>query len=113
MQWIDDEHFAIANEGDMDGGSRGFTVFSKDGTTVYESGTDFEKAVIQVGHYPDKRSDAKGAEPEGLEFASFDGTPYLFVMSERGSVVGVYDMTDPAAPVLTRTLTLALTPTLT
>ncbi len=110
VQWIDDEHFAIANEGDMDGGSRGFTVFSKDGTTVYESGTDFEKAVIQVGHYPDKRSDAKGAEPEGLEFASFDGTPYLFVMSERGSVVGVYDMTDPAAPVLTQMLPSGIAP---
>ncbi|EIE50227.1 hypothetical protein C357_14806 [Citreicella sp. 357] len=110
VQWIDDDHFAIANEGDMDGGSRGFTIFAKDGTLVYESGTDFETAVIQVGHYPDKRSDAKGAEPEGLEFASFDGTPYLFVMSERGSVVGVYDVTDPSAPVLKQMLPSGIAP---
>ncbi|MDO6584882.1 esterase-like activity of phytase family protein [Salipiger sp. 1_MG-2023] len=110
VQWIDDDHFATANEGDMDGGSRGFTIFAKDGTVVYESGADFEKAVIEVGHYPDKRSDAKGAEPEGLEFATFDGTPYLFVMSERGSVVGVYDVSDPAAPVLTQMLPSGIAP---
>ncbi|MBU2963803.1 esterase-like activity of phytase family protein [Citreicella sp. C3M06] len=110
VQWIDDDHFATANEGDMDGGSRGFTIFAKDGTVAYESGADFEKAVIEVGHYPDKRSDAKGAEPEGLEFATFDGTPYLFVMSERGSVVGVYDVSDPAAPMLTQMLPSGIAP---
>ena len=98
VQWIDKDHFATANEGDMDGGSRGFTVFAKDGTVVYESGASFEHAIIQTGHYPDKRSDAKGAEPEGMEFATFDDTPFLFVLAERASVVGVYDMTNPANP---------------
>jgi hypothetical protein len=102
IQWIDNDHFATANEGDMDGGSRGFTVFRKDGTVVYESGTSFEYAIAEIGHYPEGRSDAKGVEPEGMEFATFNGTPMLFLLSERGSVVGVYDMTDPAAPVLPR-----------
>ncbi|ANT60152.1 alkaline phosphatase [Salipiger sp. CCB-MM3] len=110
VQWLDDEHFAIANEGDMDGGSRSFTVFNKDGTEVYDSGNAFEHAVVQVGHYPDKRSDAKGAEPEGMEVATFDGTPYMILLSERGSVAGVYDMTDPAAPVLKQMLPSGIAP---
>ncbi|MEE4118761.1 MAG: esterase-like activity of phytase family protein [Paracoccaceae bacterium] len=104
LQWIDADHFAIANEGDMDGGSRGFTVFRKDGTVIYESGLSFEYAVAQIGHYPEQRSGNKGVEPEGMEFGVFDGTPMLFLLSERGSVVGVYDMTDPAAPQLTQLL---------
>lgn len=104
LQWIDNDHFAIANEGDMDGGSRGFTIFHKDGAVVYESGTSLEQAIIQAGHYPDKRSDAKGNEPEGMEFAVYGDTPYLFVLSERSSMIGVYDVTDPTAPVLANLL---------
>ncbi len=100
LQWIDADHFVIANEGDMDGGSRGFTVFHKDGTVMYESGTSFEYAVAEIGHYPDDRSGNKGAEPEGMEVGTFGGVPMMFILSERGSVVGVYDMTDPAEPVL-------------
>ena len=110
VQWIDDDHFAVANEGDMDGGSRGWTIFAKDGTEVYESGASFEHALIEAGHYPDKRSDAKGVEPEGMEFATFDGTPFVFLLSERGSMVGVYDVTDPAAPVLQQLLPSGVAP---
>ncbi len=100
VQWIDNDHFAIANEGDMDGGSRGWTIFNKDGTEVYEAGTSFEYAIIEMGHYPDKRSDSKGAEPEGMEFATFGDTPFAFILAERASAVGVYDVTYPTAPVL-------------
>ncbi|MGJ8610996.1 MAG: esterase-like activity of phytase family protein [Octadecabacter sp.] len=110
VQWIDNNHFAIANEGDLDGGARGWTIFNKDGTEVYEAGNTFEHAIIQLGHYPDKRSDAKGAEPEGMEFAVFDGTPYAFILAERASAVGVYDVTDPAAPVLTQMLPSGIAP---
>lgn len=104
VKWIDDNHFAIANEGDMDGGSRGWTIFHKDGTVVYESGTSFEEALIQIGHYPEKRSGNKGVEPESIEFGVFNGTPMVFVGAERASAVGVYDVTDPANPVLTQIL---------
>ena len=41
VQWIDADHVVIANEGDMDGGSRGFTVFHRDGTQVFEAGMSF------------------------------------------------------------------------
>ena len=104
VQWIDDNHFAIANEGDMDGGSRGWTIFNKDGTEVYENGTGFEQAIIAAGHYPDKRSDSKGVEPEGMEFGIFNDTPMAFILAERSSIVGVYDLTDPTAPVLAQLL---------
>ncbi|MBO9464264.1 esterase-like activity of phytase family protein [Tropicibacter sp. R15_0] len=104
VKWIDVDHFATANEGDMDGGSRGWTIFNKDGSVVYESGASFEHALVQIGHYPDKRSDSKGVEPESIEFAKFGDTPYVFVGSERGSAVGVYDVTDLSAPVLKQIL---------
>ncbi|MCG3266301.1 esterase-like activity of phytase family protein [Yoonia sp. I 8.24] len=104
VKWIDDTHFATANEGDMDGGTRGWTIFNAGGTVVYDAGTNFEYAVIQAGHYPDKRSDSKGVEPESIETATFGDTPMVFVGAERASMVGVYDVSDLANPVLTQLL---------
>ncbi|MBJ2151336.1 esterase-like activity of phytase family protein [Paracoccus sp. IB05] len=110
VQWIDNDHFATANEGDWKGGSRGFTIWKKDGTIVWESGNSLEHAIIEIGHYPEKRSKAKGIEPEGMEFARFGDTPYLFVLSERGSVAAVYDVTDLSAPKLTQLLPSGISP---
>ena len=110
VQWIDADHFATANEGDYQGGARGWTIFRKDGTVVYENGAGFEHAIVQIGHYPDKRSRSKGVEPEGLEFARFGDQPLLFVASERGSVVGVYDVADPTAPRLVQLLPSGISP---
>ncbi len=110
VQWIDTDHFAIANEGDMDGGSRGFTVFNRDGTEVFEAGTVFEYAIVEIGHYPEKRSGNKGVEPEGMEFATFGGVPMMFLLAERSSIVGVYDMSNPAQPVLAQLLPSGISP---
>lgn len=104
VTWIDDTYFATANEGDMDGGSRGWTIFSQTGDVVYDSGTDFEYAIIEVGHYPEERSGNKGVEPESVTFDVFNGTPYVFVGAERSSIVGVYNVTDPANPILEQLL---------
>ena len=104
VAWIDADHFATANEGDYEGGSRGFTIFGQDGEVIWDSGTSFEHALVEIGHYPEGRSGNKGVEPESVTFAEYDGTPLLFVGSERGSVVGVYDVTDPAAPELVQLL---------
>ena len=90
VKWLDNDRFVIANEGDYQGGARGFTIFNKKGDVLFESGARFEHEVIRVGHYPEKRSGKKGAEPEGLEVATFNGQTYIFVMSERGSVMAVY-----------------------
>lgn len=110
VQWLDADHIVTANEGDYQGGSRGWTIFRRDGTVVYDSGNSFEHAVIEAGHYPDKRSDAKGVEPETIEVATFDGTPYAFVASERGSIIGVYDLSDPQTPRLTQLLPSGISP---
>lgn len=110
LQWIDNDHVMIANEGDMDGGSRSITVFHKDGTLVWESGNAFETPIIQAGHYPDKRSDAKGVEPEGMEIAKFGEVTYAFILSERASTISVYDVTDAANPVFKQVLPSGISP---
>lgn len=97
VKWLDDNRLVIANEGDYQGGARGFTIFDKTGKVLFESGTSFEHAAAALGHYPDKRSSAKGIEPEGLEAATFGEDKLFFVLAERASVVGVYKDTgaDP------------------
>ncbi|UTW02492.1 esterase-like activity of phytase family protein [Amphritea atlantica] len=90
VKWIDENRFVIANEGDMNGGARGFTIFHKDGRILFESGTSFEQEIILAGHYPEKRSGKKGSEPEGVAVGEFDGQTYIFILSERASVIGVY-----------------------
>ncbi len=110
VKWLDDNHFITANEGDYKGGSRGWTVFKKNGTVVFESGPAFEHAIIQIGHYPEKRSGKKGVEPESVETATFGDTPMAFIGSERGSVVAVYDLSDPARPVLKQLLPSGIAP---
>ena len=89
VKWLDNDRFVVANEGDYEGGSRSFTIFSKAGEVLYESGASFEYAVAIAGHYPDARN-SKGNEPEGLETGTFGADKLIFVGSERGSVVGVY-----------------------
>jgi hypothetical protein len=89
---------ATANEGDLFGGSRGFSLFDYAGNVLYDSGTDFEQLAVRHGHYPEGRSDNKGSEPESIEFGRFWPDSFLFVGSERGSFVAVYQLngTTPA-----------------
>ena len=109
VKWVDADHFVTANEGDYEGGSRGFTIFKRDGTVVYESGASLEREMVAMGHYPDHRN-SKGVELESVEVATFDGVPHLFVASERASLVAVYDLTNLAAPVLKQILPSGISP---
>jgi hypothetical protein len=90
VKWLDDERLVVANEGDYEGGARSFTIFDKAGQVLFESGASFEHAIAAIGHYPEKRSSAKGVEPEGIEAARFGDDNLFFVLSERASIVGVY-----------------------
>jgi DNA-binding beta-propeller fold protein YncE len=83
---------ATANEGDLFGGSRGFSIFERSGSVVYDSGNEFEEIAVQHGHYPEDRSENKGAEPESIEYGRYGRDDYLFVGSERGSFVAVYKL---------------------
>lgn len=110
VTWISNDQFVTANEGDLDGGSRSFTVFNKDGTVAYEAGNSLEHLVARIGHYNDKRSDAKGNEPENAEFGRYGDTDYLFIASERSSVVAVYDLSTPNQPTYKQVLPASIGP---
>jgi hypothetical protein len=109
VQWIDDERILVANEGDYKGGSRSFTIFDKTGKVLHESGPDLEYRIATAGHFPDKRARSKGVELEGAEVKEIDGVKYLFVLSERSSVIGVYKDTG-AAPEFLQLLPSGLSP---
>ncbi|MBA4490308.1 esterase-like activity of phytase family protein [Paracoccus sp. S1E-3] len=104
LAWIDNEHFVTANEGDWKGGSRGFTIWKTDGSVVFDSGNLLDRELMRIGHYPEGRSGKKGGEPEAVISARYGEQPLIFVASERGSVVFVFDVADPAAPKLLQTL---------
>lgn len=90
VQWVDADRFVTANEGDWKGGSRGFSIFSKDGAVVYDSGNSVEHLTVRLGHYPEGRSENKGSEPEGAEVGTYGDTRYIFIGLERASLALVY-----------------------
>ena len=98
VAWIGTRFFATADEGDLDGGSRGFTIFNTDGDIVWTSGNSLDHMAVRLGHYPDDRSGNKGNEPENVEFGIFGKEKLLFVNSERSSLVFVYDVANPTRP---------------
>ncbi|MDT8321036.1 MAG: esterase-like activity of phytase family protein [Xanthomonadales bacterium] len=111
VTWIGTGHFSSANEGDMDGGSRGFTIFEGDGDVVYESYESYDYLQVMHGHYPEDRSGNKGSEPEAVSYLpDFGGRELLFVGSERGNTVAVYDLADKAAPALLQLLPAVMGP---
>lgn len=110
VTWIDNDHFVTADEGDMNGGSRGFTVFNASGDVAYSSGNQLEHLTARLGHYPEGRSGNKGNEPENAEFGQYGDNPLLFVNSERSSLVAVYDVSNPQAPELLQVLPAAAGP---
>jgi hypothetical protein len=90
VRWLDNDRFVTANEGDWKGGSRGFTIFRKDGTVEFDSGNMVDHIAIRLGHYPERRSAAKGSEPEGIEVGTYNGERLFFVGLERASLVLVF-----------------------
>ncbi|MBX2838208.1 MAG: esterase-like activity of phytase family protein [Gammaproteobacteria bacterium] len=109
VQWLDNQRLATSNEGDYNGGSRGFTIFSVEGDVLHESGLDFEYRVARAGHYPEKRSGNKGVEPEGMEVGTFGDDTWLFILAERASVIGAYKDRE-GAPEFVQLLPSALGP---
>ncbi|POF60197.1 alkaline phosphatase, partial [Vibrio vulnificus] len=45
VKWLDNDRLVIANEGDYQGGARGFTIFNQRGDVLFESGASFEHQV--------------------------------------------------------------------
>jgi DNA-binding beta-propeller fold protein YncE len=92
VAWVDGSFIATANEGDLFGGSRGFSIFDVDGSLVYDAEASYDELGVRIGHYPEGRSENKGTEPEAVKYDRFGKTEYLFVGSERGSYVAVYEL---------------------
>lgn len=110
---------AIANLGDTDGdgdhdiihtfGARSFSVWDNNGKLIYDSGSDFERitATRLPNHFNvsndangpiDKRSGAKGPEPEGLTIGSAHGKTLAFIGLERVGGVMIFNLSNPIAP---------------
>ena len=75
---------------------------------MYDSGMTPEHFITSIGHYPDARSDNKGVEFENVAVAQ--DLNMLFVISERSSVVMVYDIRDPSNPAFHQVLPSQLAP---
>ena len=88
-------------------GSRSFSIWSTDGTQVFDSGDDFEQTIARVvpeyfnsNHSEtnlEGRSDDKGPEPENLTIGQVGDRTYAFIGLERVGGVMVYDIAVPAA----------------
>jgi hypothetical protein len=91
-------------------GGRSFSIWTTDGTLVFDSGDAFEQVTAaahpdnfnasNTNNTLDNRSDDKGPEPEGVTIASLFGHTYAFILLERIGGVTVYDLRDPSAPEL-------------
>ncbi|WP_100402111.1 choice-of-anchor I family protein [Bacillus sp. FJAT-42315] len=87
-------------------GARSFSIFDAETMElVFDSGSQFETIIAkaQPEYFNttndeiafDKRSSAKGPEPETVVKGSIDGKNYAFVALERQSAIMVYDITNP------------------
>jgi len=94
VAWIGQDCIATADEGDLDGGSRGFTIFQKDGTVLLEAGARFEHLAFQrewVGDPAGKiRIGCYGTASGAWTFAYY---PRDAVESPQGGWVGLSELT--------------------
>lgn len=90
VAWLDDQRFVTANEGDYKGGSRSFSIMNIDGKVEFDSGAMLDHEAIRLGHYPERRSGAKGNEPESAEVGVFGTERLIFIGSERSSLITVW-----------------------
>ncbi len=116
-EWLGRLTVTTAN-GDPDGdgdfdhlysfGGRSFSVWGDQGNLIYDSGDDLEQltALPQAQNFnadqdendPDKRSDNKGPEPEGIVLGKIGEKIYAFVGLERIGGIMVFDISEPAQP---------------
>jgi hypothetical protein len=90
-------------------GGRSFSIWTTDGTQVFDSGSDFERIVAardpaffnasNDDRTFDSRSDNKGPEPEAVTVGEIKGRTYAFVGLERQGGILIYDVSSPWAPV--------------
>ncbi|WP_010180281.1 choice-of-anchor I family protein [Aquimarina agarilytica] len=85
-------------------GGRSFSIWTTDGSLVYDSGNSLAQKTVELGTYPESRSDDKGTEPEAVVTYTIGNFTYAFVGLERSGNVFVYDISNPTAPVFLQNL---------
>lgn len=80
-------------------GTRSFSIWNRDGTRIYDSGSQFARITARdyskLFNANDKRSDNKGAEPEALTIGKIDQATYAFIGLERTGGIMVYNISKP------------------
>lgn len=89
-------------------GGRSFSIWSTDGTRVWDSGDQMERITAARNSKLfnsdgteatfDTRSDNKGPEPEGLAVGRIGDQTFAFIASERTGGLFVYEITNPQRP---------------
>jgi DNA-binding beta-propeller fold protein YncE len=101
----DGQYLLSADEGEMKlTGGRGFSIWSLDGQFIWDDGGEIERLAAEQELYPDHGSDVRGVEICGITAARFGDHDYAFALSERGSFVAIYDISNPLAPVFVQIL---------
>lgn len=103
----------IDGDGDFDElysfGARSFTIWSSNGSIVFDSGDQFEEIVADSSYSDffnstndenafDNRSDDKGPEPEAITVGQFGDRTLAFIGLERVGGVMTYDISNPFFP---------------
>lgn len=91
-------------------GGRGWSGFALRGERIYTDAGSLEQLAVVFGQYPDGRSDARGTEIEGVTTARFGRTDFAFLLSERGSFMAVYDISNPRRPSFVQLLPTGISP---
>jgi hypothetical protein len=87
-----------ADEGDLHGGSRSWTLFAQDGTVKWNSAAETEHIARNLGQYPDRRSEDRGTEPEAIKSEAFGDQEFVFIGCERSNLVLVYLLYKDSTP---------------
>ncbi|MGI9291389.1 MAG: hypothetical protein ACR2QG_08980, partial [Gammaproteobacteria bacterium] len=96
----DGNYLITADEGEFNlSGGRGFSIWSLQGELVWDDAGEIEREAAALDLYPDDHSEIMGVEIDGITSARFGTTDYAFALSEPGSFVAIYDVSDPRAPV--------------
>ena len=108
IAWTPQGNLIMANEGDYSQdvdkddntfvGGRGFTVFSRDGEVLFDSGDGLEREAIRAGVYDDERSEKRGVEAEGVTVMKQGQSTLAFVGCEYGNGAAMYDFSNEAKP---------------
>ena len=108
IAWTPQGNLITANEGDYSQdvdkddntfvGGRGFTVFSRQGKVLFDSGDNLETEAMRADAYDDERSEKRGVEAEGVAILQRDGSTLAFIGCEYGNGAAMYDLGDESRP---------------